>query len=224
MSSCRFPNRLPARRRRLYFDLIGFGDDASSVQVSNIELDALTVSWQNPINRFDVTDSDGINATDALVIINELANQTVHDPATSELFEITDTVGPPPFYDVNGDGKITAVDALQVINAMERGTGEIDLSWQNPVDRFDVNDDDGVSAVDALMIVNELRNAKVYNPASGQLPAVTDDVGPAPFYDVSGDGKLSAVDAIQVINEIARRDKAEPELFDLALLDLEEND
>ncbi len=70
------------------------------------------------------------------------------------------------------------------------------------------------------MIINELRSANVYDSATGKLPIVSDDVHPAPFYDVNGDGKLSAVDAIQVINEISRRDKAEPELFDLAILDL----
>ncbi len=53
------PESAAGKTATLYFDLIGFGDDASSARVSNIDLDALTVGWQNPVNRFDVNDIDG---------------------------------------------------------------------------------------------------------------------------------------------------------------------
>jgi hypothetical protein len=108
----------------LMFDLVGFGEDNSQVQVSNILLEASN-GWQNPINPFDVDDkiTDGIKSVsplDALVVLNELARASVHHRSTNKLFEITDTVGPPPFYDVNGDGFITPRDALRVINEVAR--------------------------------------------------------------------------------------------------------
>ncbi|MCA9138587.1 MAG: hypothetical protein KDB00_17570 [Planctomycetales bacterium] len=103
----------------LMFDLVGFGDDASQVQVGNILLEASN-GWQNPINQFDVDNNDSVTPFDALVILNELARATVHHRSTNKLFEITDEVGPPPFYDVNGNGFITPLDALRVINEVAR--------------------------------------------------------------------------------------------------------
>ena len=103
----------------LMFDLVGFGEDASQVEVSKILLEA-TNGWQNPIDRFDVDDKGSVSTLDALIVINELARVSVHDPITNKLAEITDEVGPPPFYDVTGDGFITPLDALHVINQLAR--------------------------------------------------------------------------------------------------------
>ncbi len=114
---------LPAEAARetatLLFDLVGFGNDESQVQVSNIVLDA-TNGWQNPIDPFDVSDNGEVTATDAIQIINELARASVYNPITKKLVEITDKVGPAPYYDVNGDGFLTALDALRVINQLAR--------------------------------------------------------------------------------------------------------
>ncbi|MGB7323492.1 MAG: putative Ig domain-containing protein, partial [Rubripirellula sp.] len=120
----------------LYFDLIGFGDEASSITVSDVRMN-FNLGWQNPIDRFDVDDMGDVTARDALLIINELHRKRVHDPVTRDLFAITDDVGPPPFYDVNGDGKVSALDALQVLNQVGRLSGnlesELPESWQNPI-------------------------------------------------------------------------------------------
>lgn len=62
---------------------------------------------------------DGATSLDALLIVNELATARVHDRATGRLNLITDDVAPPPFYDVNGDGNVTALDALQVLNRIQ---------------------------------------------------------------------------------------------------------
>ena len=205
----------------LYFDLIGFGDDASSATVSNIDL-TTEKTWQNPVDRHDVNDLDGVSAIDALLIINELRRVTVHDPQDdSKLFPITDEVGPPPYYDVTGDGRITALDALQVINRMTRdNNGNAAPEWTNPSLRFDVDGLGDVTALDALIVINELATARVYDPVTGQLPAITNEVHPTPFYDVTGDGKLSALDALQIINEVARQTNVEPESYDQALMSL----
>lgn len=104
----------------LFFDLVGFDAPNSTVEISNLVLDATARTWTNPIDRFDVSDENGVTARDALIVINQLGSPTVHDPVSRVLFEITDEIGPPPFYDVNEDGKVTALDALQVINELAR--------------------------------------------------------------------------------------------------------
>ena len=212
------PSDAAGKTATLYFDLIGFGDDDSSAEVSGIELETLEVEsgWQNPRDRFDVNDIGGVTANDALIIINQLATPRVHDPETGLLDEITDTVGPAPYYDVTGDGKVTALDALHVMNFIARQGESEQRTWQNPVDRFDVNDRDGATELDALLIINELAAARVHDRESGQLDQITDDVGPPPFFDVNGDGRISELDALQVMNQI-RVQRAEPEVFDAAL-------
>ena len=115
----RLPEDSSGEDATLMFDLIGFGEDNSQVQVSDLVLQAAN-GWQNPIDRFEVSGNGELSPVDGLAVINELARVTVHDPETNELAEITDEVGPPPFYDVNGDGLITPLDALGVINEISR--------------------------------------------------------------------------------------------------------
>jgi len=75
-------------------------------------------------------------------------------------------------------------------------------TWQNPSNRFDVSGNNGVTAADVLTIINELHRAAVHDRATGELVAITDEVGPPPFYDVNGDGRVTAIDAIQVLNRL----------------------
>ncbi len=76
--------------------------------------------WTNPVNIYDVNGKDGVTAVDALVVVNELARNSVSDPQTGVLVAIPPLGYPPPFYDVNKDGKATARDALMVINQLAR--------------------------------------------------------------------------------------------------------
>ncbi len=59
--------------------------------------------------------------------------------------------------DVNGDGKVTSLDALRVINYLSR-SGVRAVSAQNSTynSRYDVNEDGLVSSLDALRIINSL--------------------------------------------------------------------
>ncbi len=77
-------------------------------------------AWINPTDKYDVNDRDGVTALDALLIINELARESVFDPETGILTPLPPDDFAPPYYDVTGDGKITALDALRVINQMAR--------------------------------------------------------------------------------------------------------
>jgi hypothetical protein len=56
--------------------------------------------------------------------------------------------------DVNGDGRVSAVDALAVINDLGRFQPRV-LGWQDPSSfDVDVNNDGSVSALDALVVIN----------------------------------------------------------------------
>jgi hypothetical protein len=67
--------------------------------------------WRNPVNARDVDNSSFVAPLDVLLIINEL---NVSDPRL--LPPPTGADSPPPFWDANGDGFLTAADALFVIN------------------------------------------------------------------------------------------------------------
>jgi len=74
------------------------------------------VSWQNPLSPSDVNGRDGTTPLDALIAINYI-NERDGDPTLPEI-----QAAPPPFYDVNGDHRCTANDALLILNALETQT------------------------------------------------------------------------------------------------------
>ena len=58
--------------------------------------------------------------------------------------------------DVNEDGGVSAVDALVVINDLNRYSARV-LTWDDPTEYMvDVNNDGAVSALDALIVINSL--------------------------------------------------------------------
>lgn len=90
-------------------------------------LSAVSVSpWQNQANHLDVNADGRVTPLDALSIINSLNNGgaralTSTQAATSipgSTQTATSTVAKPLYYDVSGDGVLSAVDALFVINAL----------------------------------------------------------------------------------------------------------
>ncbi|TWU02299.1 PKD domain-containing protein [Stieleria varia] len=76
--------------------------------------------WTNPLNPLDVNGQSGTTALDALIIINELQNgRYISDPLAKDLVS-PQSVSPFPgfFLDTSGDGRISAFDALLVINGV----------------------------------------------------------------------------------------------------------
>jgi len=72
--------------------------------------------WQNPLSRWDVDNSRTVNPLDALKIINELIvgrSGVLPDLQSRDSFSGN-------YVDVNGDGRLTAADALRVINYIVR--------------------------------------------------------------------------------------------------------
>lgn len=79
--------------------------------------------WQNPRNRFDVSDDGSVTSIDALLIINELNNPQYSDASGRLVVPRPDIPGL-PYYDVNGDGFVTALDVLIIINRLNNPTAE----------------------------------------------------------------------------------------------------
>ena len=183
----------------VYFDLIGFGDDASQVQVSNVSLDSTTFSWQNADWHYDVNDDLKVTARDALLIINELGWRKVSDAMDGTLVPITSLVHPPPYYDVNGNGRATALDALLVINAIARGEKR-PADWQNQVLHEDISGNGTVTPLDVLLGINELGSHHVSDRDTHQLHEIDGNIHPPPYYDVNGDWKVTALDALMTLN------------------------
>ncbi|MFV2068411.1 MAG: Ig-like domain-containing protein, partial [Pirellulales bacterium] len=79
--------------------------------------------------------------------------------------------------DVDGDGEITPLDALQVINDLNRyGGRDLPAGWANaPGGYIDVNGDQGVSPLDALIVINVL-NARSQVAAGAATVGATADV------------------------------------------------
>lgn len=62
--------------------------------------------------------------------------------------------------DVNGDGNVSALDALVVINALNRQDASGEMPSSDSMTR-DVNGDGQVSALDALLVINYLNSADI---------------------------------------------------------------
>lgn len=83
----------------------------------------LAADWQNPINHLDVDGRDGpdpVTPLDALIVINELSARRHSDAATGILPDLEPGMQPPPYLDVNGNGFLSPLDALMVINGLPR--------------------------------------------------------------------------------------------------------
>jgi VCBS repeat-containing protein len=86
-------------------------------------------------------------------------------------------------FDVTADGFVTAIDALRIINLLNRDDLRdpndpnaeltIDRIPTSPPDYYDVNGDGRISALDALQVINEL-NTRSVNGAGGE-PLLADN-------------------------------------------------
>ena len=88
----------------------------AAVDLGAFELQIEVGIWHNFMNPPDVDNLDGVTLLDALLVVNELNNRRFSQPVTGI---ITSNAGGPPFLDVNNDGMITPLDALQALNAFD---------------------------------------------------------------------------------------------------------
>ncbi|MEZ6135594.1 MAG: dockerin type I domain-containing protein [Pirellulaceae bacterium] len=134
-----FANVEPETMATLYFDLIGFGDDSSAVTVSNLVIES-TLSWHNREFPEDTSGNGIVTPIDVLLAINELNGRKILREESNVLPKINDSVGPPPYYDVNDDGFLTPIDVLLVVNYINSaGEGEVaNSSLSNSLQAIDV--------------------------------------------------------------------------------------
>ena len=140
-----------------------------------------TFEYSNQSSQLEDTDqftyrvTDGVNFSDFVTVSFVLTPSEYQNPAQRA--------------DVNADGQISAIDALLVINFLNRNLDDVELE-DNPANSvpvgligtpppnyLDVNGDGRVSALDALNVINELRsinNGNGEGEALLSLSATTD--------------------------------------------------
>lgn len=96
--------------------------------------------------------------------------------------------------DTNGDGQVSAIDALQIINAVNNGE-------DGPTSGFatnDVNQNGIVSMADAIVVINEL-NRESSGPVMVQAIESSDAVGEAEEIDLLSDADLLDTSAAELV-------------------------
>ena len=92
---------------------------ATTIEVFVVDFEHAT-PWRNPDNSVDVNDDQQVTAIDALLAINAINNRPAELPTSAA--DVDQLFG---FVDSSGDGFLTAVDALRVINRLSGfGDGE----------------------------------------------------------------------------------------------------
>ncbi|MEM7475415.1 MAG: dockerin type I domain-containing protein, partial [Planctomycetota bacterium] len=95
----------------------------------------------------------------------------------AEAFELAVTPPPSPHHnpnepmDANGDGKVSPLDALIIIDALNNHPGgrlpPVHEGGEPPQERVDVNNDGYISAIDALSIINYLNQERSAGEGEG---------------------------------------------------------
>ena len=113
--------------------------------------------WQNSQDELDTDNNTDVTLLDALTILNEL-----NSAGSYELPPPTTNSTPPPYYDCNGDGYVTPLDALLVINYLNDRSSPAVGEGETP-------------AIPADLLVDALESSEILKPilpSSDLLPAV----------------------------------------------------
>ena len=165
-------------------------------------LPILTLNNVSAPSDLIIGDLDNDAQKDDLAVSNFYQNSTIGQPGTQGFFlpsattilrldvaEVPVVIGgmatqvdfafqsadPDIRMDVSGDGMISALDALRVINAIARSGGEGEQLGGSSRFDTDVNGDGRTSAVDALMIINFLTGRPGGQVAVEDLDLLADD-------------------------------------------------
>lgn len=134
-------------------------------------------------------------------------------------------------YDVNGDGKVTPLDALLIINALNRRGGEIVVPSHQAV-RFaatlghfyDTSGDNRVTALDALQVINRLSRQGTGGGAGEGERAPASAGASAEGGDAAFGGDLGSANyaaAVDRIHAVTDPDDRDPDSDDFWLWELE---
>ncbi len=146
-------------------DVLVFGRD-DPVALNDIDYgDPVTVvlatpalpAFSNPTNALDVNADGMVSALDALHVINELnrngtrALSGAAEPAAARAASAESRAVPSGYVDVNADGSITPLDALIVVNALNRASTVTASAPVAATASVNVNVKDGATAHSAFM-------------------------------------------------------------------------
>lgn len=158
--------------------LAGDWDGSGGVNILDFATFAYWFNTVTPVSPeyVDLDGSGGVNILDLAQFVENFGKTLVFEsgPADStsaaegELLSSVRTLVNPP--DVNGDGNVTAGDALNVINELGRGGGDREFAWS----RFDVTRNGSISALDALVVINRLSEQSALE---GLSPPIESDSG-----------------------------------------------
>ncbi|QDT02610.1 Dockerin type I repeat protein [Rubripirellula lacrimiformis] len=187
------------------FGSVGTGRSVVGVGVNNLSIDVPAGASVGEIYaRFRLSDQDNLGSTG--------------DASAGEVEDYSVLVSNNPFqnpasrYDVNASGVVTPLDALQIINAIDRyGSQSIPLDvLPLPINlpQFpDVNGDGRVSAFDALQVINQLSRLPNTTGGSGELVGEGELAG----YSAVASGVLAS-GATLVGDEMISRATVEPDV------------
>lgn len=98
--------------------------------------------------------------------------------------------------DVTGEGDVTALDALRIIEHLASNGGDVELAADRPIgsEFYDVTGDGFATALDALRVINAIADTQNSAPApeSVQLPAAMAIVGSRVVGEKTGDQDLKS--------------------------------
>ena len=143
-----------------------------------------------PVNDPPVTDPPVTDppVTDPPVTDPPVTDPPVNDPPVNGA-ELSPWQNRQNKFDVSGDQRVSAVDALMVINAIGRNAGQMIAVTDTVSDSFtDVNGDFVVSVLDALMVINSLTQGRIVAEAelvAPQAPLETFGGGVSDDFDVA---------------------------------------
>lgn len=91
----------------------------------------LTSDWQNPNNRFNVDNDSlgGVGIEDAILVVTELRNRSISDAATGAILREMREPSE-PYLDVDGDGFISPIDLVQLLNHFAEPASDCALDSQ----------------------------------------------------------------------------------------------
>ena len=171
--------------------------DSIEINISTLVYPTKGILTINPNGIFAYTNSEGkIGDTDEFEyqVTDSTGMQSGFATVTITL-TVSSYQNPTLQADVNADGRVSAIDALLVINFLNRNLtgGETSVRVSTigtaPPDYLDVNGDGGVSASDALFVINRLASAntpggEMIGVAAAQANAATSGLNGIPHQNV----------------------------------------
>jgi hypothetical protein len=174
--------------------------EASSGEVEDIVVLVQANPYQNPINTADVNKSGSVTPLDALNVINLLAENNrqgggAQIPLNPPPAFLPDLVSQRFLADVNGSGTVSAIDALLVINEIQRQRLNPASEGESSAGDFEFTADTFIPVADGLLASPLTVATELTTPADRQ----SESFGPAAPEAESTDSEASVFDSPNLV-------------------------